>query len=94
MKKYKAKNGSIQFKPCLEWLMGEIESDNNSGFCLACGSDAMGVEPDARKYECDSCNARKVYGCEELMIMGLYYSDQGVPDNRSNNDYGDISARE
>lgn len=41
------------------------------GFCLACGDDAYGVEPDARKYECESCGLRTVYGAGEIALMGL-----------------------
>lgn len=25
------------------------------GFCIACGDEASGVEPDARKYKCEGC---------------------------------------
>jgi hypothetical protein len=45
--------------------------ENNQGFCLACGETQDGVEPDARKYECESCGESKVYGVEELVLMGL-----------------------
>ena len=38
------------------------------GFCVKCGADAEGVEPDARKYECESCGEPGVYGAEELLI--------------------------
>lgn len=39
----------------LEMAMEAVENDEMSGFCLACGEQADEVEPDARKYECDSC---------------------------------------
>jgi hypothetical protein len=39
------------------------------GFCLACGEESYGVEPDARRYECESCGERKVYGAEEILLM-------------------------
>ena len=39
------------------------------GFCIACGEDAYGVEPDARRYVCESCDAKAVYGAEELLMM-------------------------
>ena len=45
------------------------ERDEYEGICLACGEDAYGVEPDARKYECESCGKEKVYGCQELLMM-------------------------
>ncbi len=42
---------------------------DNPGFCLACGCEADGCEPDAREYECEACGAPKVYGAEELVQM-------------------------
>lgn len=41
---------------------------DNPGFCIACGSEADGCEPDAREYECETCGKRKVYGAEELLF--------------------------
>lgn len=41
----------------------------NPGFCVVCGADADGVEPDARAYTCDECGARGVYGAEELLMV-------------------------
>jgi hypothetical protein len=46
-----------------------VEADDNLGFCTACGAEAYGVEPDARKYQCESCGAPAVYGAEELLLM-------------------------
>ena len=42
---------------------------DNPGFCLACGLETDGCEPDATKYRCDSCGAFEVYGAEELLII-------------------------
>jgi len=44
---------------------------DNPGFCIACGAERDGCEPDARKYECESCGKRAVYGAEELLIMTM-----------------------
>lgn len=41
---------------------------DDPGFCVKCGAEAFGVEPDARQYECESCGALAVYGAEELLI--------------------------
>lgn len=41
---------------------------DNPGFCLACGEDADGCEPDARQYECELCGEHAVYGAEEIAI--------------------------
>lgn len=45
--------------------------DGTIGFCTACGSEAYGVEPDACGYECEVCGERKVFGAEELVLMGF-----------------------
>lgn len=71
MKTYQAKNGKTQYKPSQNDLMAAI--DNMAGFCLACGNEAERIEPDARKYTCSCCNQPKVYGAEELLLMGLYH---------------------
>jgi hypothetical protein len=43
----------------------------NSGFCVGCGAERDGCEPDARKYECFDCGENGVYGASELVLMGL-----------------------
>jgi hypothetical protein len=40
----------------------------NPGFCLACGNEQDGCEPDAREYECEDCGKRQVYGAEEILM--------------------------
>ena len=52
----------------IEQVMEAIESGEYAGFCIACGEQADGVEPDARNYRCESCGERKVFGAEELLI--------------------------
>jgi len=44
------------------------------GFCIACGVDVYGVEPDARRYECEACGEKAVFGAEELAmrLVGHY----------------------
>ena len=49
---------------------------DNPGFCLACGEEQEGCEPDARGYECESCGARKVFGASEVLLMGAYTNEQ------------------
>jgi hypothetical protein len=41
---------------------------DNPGFCLICGEEADGCEPDACNYECESCGAEQVFGAEELLL--------------------------
>ncbi len=66
---YTTKSGLQQFIPAIS--EAELMEERSTGFCLACGAEAYGVEPDARKYTCESCNQPKVYGLEELVLMGL-----------------------
>lgn len=49
-------------------ILAAAERQEDLGFCLACGAKAEGVEPDARKCECEMCGQAKVYGAEELAI--------------------------
>ena len=53
----------------LEKIVEFASEDRNAGFCMKCGEQADGVEPDARGYECESCGSPSVYGAEELLIM-------------------------
>jgi hypothetical protein len=46
-----------------------IELDESVGFCTACGNEQGGCEPDARRYRCEACDERAVYGAEELLFM-------------------------
>lgn len=58
--------------PSLDDVMKAVEDDDYRGFCRECGTDAYGVEPDARNYECEDCGMREVFGAEEILIMGCY----------------------
>lgn len=50
----------------------EEQQDENNGFCVACGEFTCGgCEPDARRYECEACGERQVYGLEECLLMDL-----------------------
>lgn len=73
MRNYRTKTGRIQKMQSLKTLARAILGDTMTGFCLACGNDQSGVEPDARRYICEVCGAAKVYGAEELVMMGICY---------------------
>ena len=44
---------------------------DNPGFCLTCGNEQGGVEPDARNYLCESCGHMAVFGADEILVEGL-----------------------
>jgi hypothetical protein len=43
---------------------------DDTGVCRACGHEQGNCEPDARKYRCEACGDRQVYGVEELLTRG------------------------
>lgn len=47
----------------------EMQEDH-MGLCIACGAERDCCEPDARNYECEVCGEKKVFGAEELLMMG------------------------
>jgi hypothetical protein len=53
----------------MERVLEAAQHDEQVGFCLACGAEQEGCEPDARNYECKSCGRKKVFGAEELVLM-------------------------
>jgi hypothetical protein len=56
-------------KISLEQIIEAIDEDDSRGFCLACGAEAYGVEPDAERYVCEACGMARVYGAEQLLLM-------------------------
>jgi hypothetical protein len=52
----------------LEAVERRMRSLDNPGFCIACGEEAEGCEPDARRYPCEHCDQRQVYGADELLL--------------------------
>ncbi len=45
-----------------------IESGESVGFCLDCGSEQDGCEPDATGYKCENCGHMAVCGAEKCLI--------------------------
>jgi len=52
----------------IDEVLAAAESGENVGFCVKCGYMQDGVEPDARRYTCEDCGAKGVYGAEELIL--------------------------
>jgi hypothetical protein len=59
---------SITIDRIEEAVKRRMSSLDNPGFCIACGEDAEGCEPDAREYECEACGEPAVYGADELLM--------------------------
>ena len=58
---------SITTSKVMEAVERRNTSLDNPGFCLACGEEADGCEPDARKYKCEHCYEHAVYGADEIL---------------------------
>jgi len=59
---------SLTNERILEAAHRHLRSLDDPGFCLLCGNEHDGIEPDARRYVCEACGKRQVYGAEELMM--------------------------
>jgi hypothetical protein len=71
--------------PAIKMSMEEFQTGNEecNGICLACHEIQYGgCEPDARRYKCESCGARKVYGLEEALLMGRLDIEEDDEDER------------
>lgn len=59
---------SITLRKLEKAVRSEMFGLENPGFCIACGSEHGGCEPDAREYPCGSCGKKTVYGAQEIMM--------------------------
>lgn len=60
---------SLTIERIQDGMLRGLTTLDNPGFCIACGADAEGCEPDAAKYECEECGRREVYGAEFLALV-------------------------
>jgi len=60
---------SLTFERVLEAALRQQNTLDNPGFCIACGREQDGCEPDARNIRCEICFERQVFGAAELMVM-------------------------
>ena len=60
---------SVTMERVCEAVARRVTTLDNPGFCVACGEEAMGCEPDAERYECEACGAKRVYGADVLLMM-------------------------
>ena len=60
---------SITPERIMEACQRQMVSLDDPGFCISCGEEQGGCEPDAEHYECGNCGARRVYGAAWLLIL-------------------------
>lgn len=68
MLKQRQWNSAITIERVMEAAKRQMFGLDNPGFCLICGEEADGCEPDARDYDCENCEAPAVYGAQELLF--------------------------
>lgn len=68
----KQKHNYPTFQQVEDAVKRQMFGTDNPGFCLACGEEADGCEPDAQKYECEYCGEREVYGASEVLMMEAF----------------------
>jgi len=59
---------SITEEAIMDAVERRMNSLDNPGFCISCGCEVDGVEPDAREYECEDCGGPFIYGADELLL--------------------------
>lgn len=52
----------------LSHLQSAMLDSMDEGYCVSCGEFYGNVEPDARKYTCDSCGKNAVYSVTEIFL--------------------------
>ena len=58
----------LTYTHVVETARRSMSSLDDPGFCLSCGHEQDGCEPDMRDGECESCGEMRVWGAEELMF--------------------------
>jgi hypothetical protein len=73
-------HASITEERIVEACKRHMTTLDDPGFCLACGHEQDGCEPDARRYRCEACGEPQVYGAEELALLMIvidYHTEEG-----------------
>lgn len=52
-------------------LQRQMFGVDNPGFCIACGNEQEGCEPDAQGYTCEACGEPEVFGAQEIAMQFL-----------------------
>lgn len=65
---FRALHKSLTVGRIMDAAQREMFGTDNPGFCVACGHEQEGCEPDACNYECEACGAMEVFGAQELLM--------------------------
>lgn len=60
---------SINIDRAMDAVVRQMTGHDSPGFCLDCGEEQEGCEPDMRGGTCECCGEAFVYGAEEILGM-------------------------
>ena len=63
------RNGVLDEGAVQDAMQREMTTLDNPGFCLECGNEQDGCEPDARNHWCEVCGKHAVFGAAEIMLV-------------------------
>lgn len=61
-------HATLDAERIMDAVARQMHAIDDPGFCLACGAENGGVEPDAHRYACEACGALAVIGASDLMM--------------------------
>jgi hypothetical protein len=59
---------AVTLERVIEGVQRQMETFDNPGFCVSCGEETDGCEPDMVCGPCDYCGKKAVYGAAELLF--------------------------
>ena len=62
-------HSSVTIERVIEAVEEYHASLANPGFCLDCGEDADGCEPDMEDGTCEGCEGNRVHGAEQCLLI-------------------------
>ena len=61
-------HSSVTLERVVQATKDEMFGTENPGFCVDCGSEQDGCEPDAQGIVCEECGHPSVHGAAELLF--------------------------
>lgn len=57
-------------------ILEALERDDGTGICIGCRHEQGQCEPRTRALACEACGEHKVYGIQELVLMGYAETEE------------------
>jgi hypothetical protein len=66
--RFSKRHASLTTEVICDAIERHITTLDDPGFCLVCGLEHGGCEPDMRGGECEACGTKTVYGADEILL--------------------------